>query len=114
MRRTEESDGWVSQRLPCPACGSSDARAVNDKGWSHCFSCHRSFPPQSDGEEPVDTAVPQEDREKRKGLLTEDLVVQALPSRGLSEEACKFFGYAVATARHPKTGEVEACHVAPY
>lgn len=115
MRRTEESDGWVSQRLPCPACGSSDARAVNDKGWSHCFSCHRSFPPKHNGEGPVDASVQTADRAKRSGLLAqEDLVSQAFPARGLSEEATKFFGYAASTARHPKTGEVEGCHVAPY
>lgn len=114
MRRTEESHGWVQQGLPCDRCGSSDARAINDKGWGKCFSCGTRFPPQSDGEASVDTAVPQEDREKRKGLLADDLVFQALPGRGLSEEALRFYGYATGVARHPKTGEVEPCHVAPY
>lgn len=31
--------GFVAQHLPCDDCGSSDARSVDDKGWSHCFSC---------------------------------------------------------------------------
>jgi len=30
---------FVAQHLPCEDCGSSDARSVDDKGWSHCFSC---------------------------------------------------------------------------
>jgi twinkle protein len=111
----EESHGWVQHGLPCDACGSSDARAINDKGWGKCFSCGKRTPPESDGEEPVDTAVSQEGREKRKGLLQgEDLVFQAFPRRGLTEETCRFFTYSAGYARHPKTREEEGCHVAPY
>lgn len=111
----EESNGWVQHGLPCAKCGSSDGRAINDRGWGRCFVCGSNFPPQSDGEGTVDDQVPQEDRPKRKGLLTgEDVSFQAFPKRGLSEEACRFFGYSAGWARHPKTKEEEGCHVAPY
>ena len=33
---------WVETGLPCNDCGSSDALAINDRGWSKCFSCDKS------------------------------------------------------------------------
>jgi twinkle protein len=111
----EESNGWVQYGLPCPRCGSSDGRAVNDRGWSKCFPCGANFPPEQDGTGTVATQVPQEDRPKRKGLLQgEDVTFQAFPKRGLTEEACRFFGYSAGWAIHPKTKEEEGCHVAPF
>jgi twinkle protein len=53
-------------------------------------------------------------KDKAPVLHGEDLVYQGFPSRGLTEEACRHFGYAASSARHPKTKENEGCHVAPY
>ena len=39
---------FVKMHLPCNDCGSSDALAVNDDGWTHCFSCEARQPPESD------------------------------------------------------------------
>lgn len=36
---------FVEVHLPCPDCGSSDALAINDDGWSTCFSCETRTPP---------------------------------------------------------------------
>ncbi len=33
---------FVRTNLPCPMCSSSDAYAVDEKGWGHCFSCQGS------------------------------------------------------------------------
>lgn len=39
---------FVKMHLPCNDCGSSDALAINDDGWTHCFSCEARRPPESD------------------------------------------------------------------
>jgi twinkle protein len=40
---------FVKQNLPCPLedCNSSDAFAIDDKGWGKCFSCYKSVPPDA-------------------------------------------------------------------
>ncbi len=85
----------------CPACGSSDARAVYDDGHSHCFSCGRH-----DQGDP-DALVPSTPHEPRS-FHPLGGSVEALPERGLTAETCARFGYAV--------GELsgEAVHIAPY
>ena len=39
---------FVKMHLPCNDCGSSDALAINDDGWTHCFSCEARRPPETD------------------------------------------------------------------
>lgn len=36
---------FVKTGLPCPSeqCGSSDAYAIDENGWGHCFSCDKNF-----------------------------------------------------------------------
>ena len=33
---------FIEKHLPCSDCGSSDARSINDRGWSYCFACETS------------------------------------------------------------------------
>jgi hypothetical protein len=35
---------FIKTHLACDDCGSSDARSVDDAGWSHCFSCDTRKP----------------------------------------------------------------------
>lgn len=32
---------FIKTHIPCPQCGSSDAAALNEDGWRHCFSCNQ-------------------------------------------------------------------------
>jgi len=38
---------FVEHTLECPKCDSSDAFAIDDKGWGKCFSCGANVPPNS-------------------------------------------------------------------
>ena len=40
---------FVDTHVGCPKCDSSDAFAVNDNGWGHCFSCGSNIPPENSG-----------------------------------------------------------------
>jgi twinkle protein len=40
---------FVEHTLECPKCDSSDAYAIDDKGWGKCFSCGANVPPQKTG-----------------------------------------------------------------
>lgn len=35
---------FIKTHLECDDCGSSDARSIDDSGWSHCFSCDTRKP----------------------------------------------------------------------
>jgi twinkle protein len=37
---------FVEHTLECPKCDSSDAYAIDDKGWGKCFSCGANVPPE--------------------------------------------------------------------
>jgi twinkle protein len=65
----------------------------------------------------MDAPVPSTRGTKQARLLIDQeyLSVVAIPGRGLTEEACKAYGYAVAhDVRHPVTKESDVCRVAPY
>lgn len=36
------TSSFIETQLACDDCGSSDALAINDRGWSKCFSCGQS------------------------------------------------------------------------
>jgi len=40
---------FVDTHIGCPKCNSSDAFAINDNGWGHCFSCGSNIPPENSG-----------------------------------------------------------------
>lgn len=69
----------------CPHCGSSDANAYYTDGHHYCFSCNTYTP---SGEE--------EEKLIEQGSEFLDGTYQAIPSRKLTEETCKFWGYRVA------------------
>ena len=46
---------FVEYDLACPKCDSSDAYAIDDKGWGKCFSCNSNIPPEQNGAETVST-----------------------------------------------------------
>lgn len=84
-----EEEQTIAVHLPCPDCGSSDARAEYENHY-FCFSCSKhTFKDQKEGgTKPVQnnkefTCIPGEFREIR--------------SRGLTIETCKKFGYTVGT-----------------
>lgn len=49
-----------------------------------------------------------------KRVLVMAPTIQAIPPRGLNEETCQHWGYGLAEYRHPKTGQLDTCHVATY
>lgn len=73
---------FVETGLPCPCGKSSDAYAINDKGWGTCFSCSKSFPPEKEKEMPDDISV---DVDVKSRVVTK-------PQRGLILETCKKWG----------------------
>lgn len=86
---------------PCPKCGSRDNLARYDDGHAYCFGCeHRERP---DGNHEITP--------RRAPRLADmlDGEIRALPSRGITEETCRKFGYRVGTL--PNDTKVQ---VAPY
>lgn len=77
---------WVATHLPCPACGSSDAYSINDRGWGKCFSCGKNIN-EEQGTRPM----------SEKPTTGKPLVpfgeYRALSKRNITEETCKKFGY---------------------
>ena len=92
---------WVATHLPCPACGSSDAYSINDRGWGKCFSCGKNI-----NEEGV--TKPMTERTSKDKPLVPFGEYRALTKRGITEETCKKFGYFVGEYKG------ETVQVAPY
>jgi twinkle protein len=61
---------------------------VNEKGWGTCFSCGHT---QKHGDTPTVTI----EKKQSKPVDGNGIKYQALKSRGLTEETCKFFKYGV-------------------
>ena len=81
---------WVETGLPCD-CGSSDARSVNDRGWSTCFSCEESF--KVDGDYMPNEESTENFTEISKATLDilGDTVVTGIPDRRLSPSTVSRF-----------------------
>jgi twinkle protein len=81
----------VRSKLPCEACGSSDAKAEYSDGHTHCFSCgeHRSEG-ASEGSVPA-----AQDRRQAKGLVAGEVPTAGLSKRGLTAETCKRWSYEI-------------------
>jgi len=92
---------WVATHLPCPACGSSDAYSINDRGWGKCFSCGKNINEEG-GTRPM-----TEKQSKDKPLVPFG-EYRALNKRGITEETCKKFGYFIGEYKG------ETVQVAPY
>jgi twinkle protein len=71
---------FIKTHLPCDDCGSSDARSVDDGGWSHCFSCDTRKP--ADG---YATETPSKPLSATKGSkMIETTTFPAIASRRLT------------------------------
>lgn len=92
---------WVATHLPCPACGSSDAYSINDRGWGKCFACGKNV--NESGEER--TTVTKETKGKPLVPFGE---YRALSKRSITEETCKKFSYFIGDYKG------ETVQVAPY
>lgn len=92
-----DADSTYLHKEPCPACGSKDNLARYSDGHGHCFGCgHR--------ESGSDTAAATQAHTKApKGFL--EGTPQALSKRGLTEEACRKYGYWV--GKNDKGGTVQ-------
>jgi twinkle protein len=92
---------------PCPECrkngndNDGDNLARYDDGGAYCFACGHSE--RGEGE-PVSSAA-SSPSSARKPLI-EGLEYRALRARGISEETCKFFRYAIGKSSHGKTVQV--------
>jgi twinkle protein len=49
--------GFVRTKLPCPVCDSSDAYAVDENGWGHCFSCNVNLKDKEGTVEPSEKVI---------------------------------------------------------
>jgi len=89
------------RHMPCSSCGSSDACAVYESGFTHCFSCGNTHVPPELRTKRRRRSVTTEPREesitesRRLAPLIEDLSFQALTKRGLTEETCRLWGYGI-------------------
>lgn len=77
-----------SKGNPCPACGSRDNLKYHIDGHGYCFGC--GYRVNSHGEEKLTTTM-TEDNENARFTPFGDY--KSLPSRKISEEVCKHFGY---------------------
>lgn len=108
---TEPEDSVLVSKTSCSKCGSKDNVAVYSDGHEHCFTpgCDHHTGPSGEVAVRPKTQIAQ-------GLIVGDF--RALPTRGLSKEACQKFGVRVgklgkdpviaADYRDPETNEVIA------
>jgi len=94
---------------PCPECrkkvndDAGDNLARYDDGGAYCFACGHSE--RGDGQ-PVSSAAPSSSSNRK---MIENLEYRALRKRGIDEDTCRFFKYAIGQSSHGKT-----VHVAHY
>lgn len=99
----------VTGKEPCPECRKNGGDQAGDNlaryadGGAYCFACGHN----ERGEGQVASSAPASPS-KPKGLLT-DLEYRALLKRGISEETCRHFKYAIGKSAFGKT-----VHVARY
>ena len=81
---------FVESNLPCDDCGSSDARAIDDGGWSTCFGCGAKRPP-NDREGRV---VPMRAEKSHTGAYnaSEGIIYRALTNRKINLRTAEVYG----------------------
>jgi len=84
MHKNEIQDSQFIGHIPCDNCGSSDANSLYDDGHQFCFAC--------DTHKQTQTDTPQMTATHNPSLLT-DLEYGPLPSRRITEETCRKYGY---------------------
>tara|TARA_Y100000590_G_scaffold470333_1_gene663822 strand:- start:592 stop:2229 length:1638 start_codon:yes stop_codon:yes gene_type:complete len=92
--QSRESSEFVAHE-PCPKCGSRDNLGVYDDGHSWCFGCQTyTHPPKQNGGGVKINLVQTTKNKKQEDLFTQGKI-QAIATRGLTEQTCKFFSYKV-------------------
>lgn len=105
MDHNQQDDSQLLFKGPCEACGSSDACASYSDGHTHCFSCGAHT--GSTGDAPARTSSSSAASSDFTPIMGD---IGALRARGITEETCAHFGYAV--GKDPKTGKL--VQLAPY
>lgn len=84
---------FVEHSLGCPKCDSSDAFAIDDKGWGKCFSCGENVPPKGseDSTGRVVSLKPQSSHTEPYNA-SEGLIYRALTSRKISVKTAEVYG----------------------
>lgn len=101
--------GTHIKHLPCEACGSSDGNSLYDDGSTYCWVCKTYT--WGDGEGPHKGDDDATGNGNRRSARMEKLVsgtISAIPKRGLRDDTCGKFGYAVGSFQG------ESCQIAPY
>ena len=94
---------FIKKHQPCPNCGSSDARSINENGTSKCFSCNKFF--KSDG-----SHIDQESVNVFENKPDQEGVYASLSDRQISLETAKKYGVKISY----NTKGVIAKHYYPY
>lgn len=95
--------GTFLRHISCDNCGSSDGRGVYEDGTSWCFVCETWEGSSNNLEDNVDNEL----LERHSGLLQGTFA--DIPKRGLRENTCRKYGYAVGT-----DSGGQPCHIANY
>lgn len=88
-----QSDSAFESHEPCPSCGSKDNLARYDDGHGYCFSC-KHYETAEGGRQ----VIPEEETALTFTPLLGE--IKALPKRGITEETCKRYGYALAQSAY--------------
>lgn len=81
----------VRTHLPCPDCGSSDALTEYTDG-TYCFSCETYH--KKDG---VEQHKKQKTKAPKDIIPLDEMNIEALSKRGLTQATCRKFGYYTST-----------------
>lgn len=82
---------FIEYDLACPKCDSSDAYAIDDKGWGKCFSCGANIPPDNNEESRV-IPMPQRSSSTAAPVKPQSIVYRALTDRKIHVNTCEFYG----------------------
>ena len=84
---------FVETNLPCPDCGSSDARAIDENGWSKCFSCGKNTPLDKVEESfEVEAMILNEDYDASEGVIYRDLKDRKISVNAMEKYGVGFRG----------------------
>ena len=89
---------FVDTHIECPKCDSSDAYAINDNGWGHCFSCGSNIPPENSHRAEVIAMPSRATTPKQRSSDTEaynasqGLIYTDLRDRKLNYHTCEVYG----------------------
>jgi len=96
---------FVKKHQPCPNCGSSDARSINDNGTSKCFSCKKFFKSYEN-----EQTIEQDEITVIENKTEQEGVFAPLSDRQISLETAKKYGVRISY----DTKGVIAKHYYPY